>query len=165
MAAKPRKRLTIREIKSRNYSPAYEKRLIRAARSGKSRQAARGHKKHEHIERKQKENERYGITLDQRRSIVKYYEHFDPELHPWKYSSSGSIAEAISLAPKVENFVDFATANGYDRFKEYRKIWDAARRGYKRESANKSYSSRGQEYLSHLAGLAKVEDVTWLYYH
>lgn len=62
MAIKPRE----------NLSPAYLRRIERAEAKGLSRQAARGHKQHEHIERKQKEVAKSGLTSGQKAQIKKY---------------------------------------------------------------------------------------------
>lgn len=153
MAAKKRKRLTIKEIKAKNYSPAYEKRLIRAARKGKTRQAARGHKPKEHIIRKEREKFRLGgLTAEQIRIIIRWHnEKFNPGLY--------------REVPSEEQLVDWSRENGYDRFKLYRATWEAARRVYKREQADGTYESRGMGYLYQLTGMAKAETYEWLYYH
>lgn len=166
MAAKSRKRLTIKEIKAKHYSPAYEKRLIRAARKGKTRQAARGHKPKEHIERKEREILARGITRDQERTIRNFYaKKLDPETHPFKWVSNGDVSAAIKEAPSVSEILEFAIVEGYGAFKNYQNVWYAANRTYKREQADGSYQSRGFGYLLTLNGMAKAPDQLWLYYH
>lgn len=57
-------------------SPAYRRRLERAMAQGKTRQAARGHKAREHVERKAKELEKAktlgALTTPQRQKIAKF---------------------------------------------------------------------------------------------
>jgi hypothetical protein len=53
-------------------SPAYRKRIQTALAKGKTRQAARGHKAHEHIERAQKNVTRHQLTSYQRQTMRKY---------------------------------------------------------------------------------------------
>lgn len=150
---KPRRRLTIREIKAKKYSPAYEKRLIRAARKGKTRQQARGHKRKEHILRKESEKKRFGgLTSEQIKTIIRWVnEKFN--LHGYRE------------VPTPEQLVEWSRENGYDRFKLYRATWDAARRVYLRENKDGTYESRGMGYLYQLTGMAKAETYEWLYYH
>lgn len=150
---KPRPRLTIKQIKAKNYSPAYEKRLIRGARKGLSRQRARGKKSKEHVIRKEREKIRLGgLTGEQIKIIIRWHkEKFNP--HGYRE------------VPQEEELVDWSRTNGYDRFKVYRATWDAARRVYKREQADGTYESRGMGYLYQLTGLAKAETYEWLYYH
>lgn len=153
MPAKKRKRLTIREIKSRNYSPSYEKRLIRAARKGKSRQVARGHKPKEHVIRKEREKIRLGgLTGDQIKIIIHW--------HKTKFNPQG-----YREVPTEEQLVEWSRANGYQEFKIYRATWEAARKVYLREQKEGTYESRGMGYLYQLQGLTKADTYEWLYYH
>jgi hypothetical protein len=151
--------LTIKAVKAKGYSPAYEKRLIRnirkARKEGKkpSRQLARGHKPKEHIERKEKEKQRLGgLTADQIRIIIHW--------HQTKFNPHG-----YREVPTEEELVEWSRENGYARFKLYRATWDAARRVYIREQGEGTYESRGMGYLYRLTGMAKAETYQWLYYH
>ena len=150
---KPRKRLTIRDIKAKKYSPSYEKRLIIAARKGKTRQQARGHKPKEHIIRKEREKIRLGgLTAEQIKLIIRW--------HSEKYNLNG-----YREVPTEEQLIEWARENGYQAFKVYRATWEAARRVYKREQSEGTYESRGVGYLYQLQGLTKIENYEWLYYH
>lgn len=46
----------------RNYKAEYARRIANAAKAGKSRQAARGHKPKEHVERKRRAIAKHGVT-------------------------------------------------------------------------------------------------------
>ena len=156
---RPSKPLTIKAVKAAGYSPSYEKRLIRnirkARKEGKkpTRQLARGHKKAEHVERKKREIIRLGgLTSEQIKTIIKWYrDKFNPQ--------------GYREVPTEEQLLDWAREKGYTDFKVYRATWDAARKLYKREQAEGTYSSRGLGYLYQLQGLAKVDDYRWMYYH
>lgn len=159
--AKPKKpALTIKSIKARNYSPAYEKRLINAVRKARAtgkkptRQLARGHKKKEHIERKVKEKARFGVTSTELAGIRSFISRFNANGH--------------KDIPDEETLVAFVRKRSYKDFVEYRKVWDAARRKYVQELNSGTWESRGMQYLNHLTGMAEVTpqgDNTWLYYH
>lgn len=150
---KPRKRLTIREIKAKHYSPAYEARLIRGARKGKTRQQARGKKAKEHVIRKEREKERLGgLTGEQIKIISRWHsEQFNP--HGYRE------------VPDLDELIEWSREKGYPDFKVYRATWDAARRVYLREQADGTYESRGMGYLYELTRLGKAETYEWLYYH
>ncbi len=144
-----------RSAKPRDFKAEYARRIANALKKGKTRQAARGHKPQEHIERREREKEQNeGLTNDQIRSIRRFYQRFNPN--------------AKKPEPDVEEVIDFAREQGYPRFVEYRKTWDAARRVYLRELSTGKYSSRGEGYLTMLADMAGVMshgDIQWLYYH
>lgn len=148
-------RLTIKSIKAKNYSPAYEARLIRAVRSGKtSRQKARGHKKKEHVIRKERERASAGITSTELAGIRSFISRFNANGH--------------KDIPDEETLVDFVRNRGYKDFIEYRKTWDSARRKYVSELSAGTWESRGMQYLNHLTGMAGITpqgDNMWLYYH
>jgi len=154
---RPSPPLTIKAVKAKGYSPAYEKRLINAIRKARkqgkkpTRQAARGHKKAEHVERREKEKVRFGLTGEQIRAIRQFV---------FRFNKSGykDIPDEVML-------VDFARENGYERFVQYRKTWDAARKQYVSELQDGTWESRGLQYLNHLTGMAKAPDNQWLYYH
>ena len=145
----------IAAIRGKNYKSSYEKRLIRGALKGKTRQQSRGHTTKEHIVRSNREQVVLGgLTSSQINSIKSFHSRFD---------LNGSKAN-----PSLETLIDYAREQGYPKFVEYRKIWDAARKQYLRELNNGSYSSRGTEYLDMLAQQARLKSpgtVEWLYYH
>ena len=160
MAKKPpQKPLTIKAVKSRGYSPAYEKRLINAIRKARkagkkpTRQAARGHKPKEHIVRKEREKERLGgLTGEQIRIIRRWHAQ---AFNPNDYRE----------VPTEEQLVEWSRENGYQRFKQYRAIWDAKRRQYVKELRAGEWESLGMGELYRLTDLAAVDDYRWLYYH
>ena len=143
------------QSKPRDFKAEYARRIARALEKGKTRQQARGHKAHEHIERREREkSQNEGLTNDQVRSIRKWYSRFNPNQR--------------KPEPDIEDVIDFAREQGYPQFGEYRKVWDAARRTYLREQSKGTYSSRGLSYLEMLTDMAGVRshgDIEWLYYH
>src|SRR5215469_10901068 len=64
MARKPRRgSLNGRSaVPKRDYKAEYQRRVAAGRKAGKSRQAARGHKAKEHVERARKTQQRYGVT-------------------------------------------------------------------------------------------------------
>ena len=144
-----------RQTKPRDYKAEYARRIANALKKGKTRQADRGHKPKEHIERREREKrENEGLTLDNIRSIRRWYERFNPR--------------GVKESPSVDEVIEFAQQNGYNHFAEYRKTWDAARRVYLREQSTGKYSSRGEGYLqmfADMAGIMSHGDIEWLYYH
>lgn len=145
----------IKEIRSRGLSASYEKRLIRGVLQGKTRQEARGHHAGEARERRERERaENNGISHSEERSIRKWYERFNPNDR--------------KTEPDVEDVIQFARDEGIEKFREYQKVWNAARRTYLRELKNGTYESRGLPYLEMLTDMAGIRshgDIQWLYYH
>ena len=128
-------------------SPKYRQRIERAMARGKSRQEARGHRPGEHVERRQREEEEYGLTHSEMATIRAWCGRYKNETRD------------------ADDVIEFARENGYGAFKTYRAVWEAARRQYLRELLSGEYASRGEQYLEYLAGTAGVDDVSWLYYH
>lgn len=156
---RPSPPLTIKAVKSRGYSPAYEKRLIRSIRKARkagkkpTRQSARGHKPQEHIARREKEKAaNRGLTRDQIKTIERW--HRDT-FNPREYRE----------VPTIDQLVEWSQDNGYEKFKTYRRTWDAARKQYKSELKEGTWESRGMGYLYQLQGTARVDDYRWMYYH
>jgi hypothetical protein len=142
--------------KPRDFKAEYARRIARGEAKGKTRQLARGHVVKEHIVRREHERQRnLGLTNEQLKSIVLWYEgKFDP----LQYKGF----------PGVERVVDFSREVGFERFRGYRKTWDRARRLYVKEQASGDYESRGEQYLHELhdlAALRPTEEMSWLYYH
>ena len=155
-AAKIRKTKAIREIKSRGYSPFYEKRLLRAVESGKtpSLQAARGHKPGEERARAERERATQGITSAQIGSIRNFFLRWNTH-----NKSSGE------KLPSLEDMIEFAQSNGYSRFAQYREQWNLMRRAYVTQLKNGTYSSKSLAYLERCNEIAQAPTIKWLYYH
>lgn len=162
MAKRKRPLLTIKSIKSKGYTPAYEARLIRAVRkarkSGKrpSRQAARGHKKQEHIIRKQKEIEKNKVSSSQIEAVRSFLRRFNSPLYKG--------------VPDEADLVDFIRESGYERFVEYRKTWDKYRNEYKAAVKRHELPPSGSlgyslNAITIEAGVRPRGDMEWLYYH
>ena len=135
-------------------SPKYRQRIERALAAGKTRQAARGHRPAEHIERAAREraarNERHGLTRREREVVSR-----------WAEARARTVRDHSQDDPG-RAMVRWAESVGYDKFKRYRAAWEAERRGYQR---------RGSVELAPLGALelAAIElelpDVSYLYYH
>jgi hypothetical protein len=146
----------IRAIKAKNYSPAYEKRLIRGILKGKSTQEARGHKPGEARQRREFQREQNeGLSNAEDASIRNWYvKRFNPH-------------ERKSY-PTEEDVIEFARESGIEAFRAYQHTWNAARSTYVREQKSGTYASRGEQYLEYLTEQARVRpqgDREWLYYH
>lgn len=167
---KPKKPpLTIKSIKAKGYSPSYEARLIRAVRKARkagkkpARQAARGHKKQEHIERAQKEKAKRGFTSSQREAIASFLNRFN--------------SPAYKAVPDYDTLVDFVKTNGYPAFVQYRKVWDAVRKKYlaaekagtlipRRGNGGRLYYILGErDGIESYVTEAGAPEAEWLYYH
>lgn len=157
MVKKKAPRLTIKSIKSRGYTPAYEARLIRAIRKGKrTRQSARGHKKKEHIIRKERERATSGITSTELAGIRSFLKRFNPL--------------GFKDVPTEEDLVEFVRSRSYADFGDYRKTWDAYRRKYVAAQLAGELDHNGSlgYQLDHIVSQARVAPQggdKWLYYH
>lgn len=133
-------------------SPAYARRLERAMARGKTRQEARGHKPREHVERKEREREEYGLTRYENDTIRRWYERsFNPGDRAGK--------------PDEETVIEEARDRGYDWFVQYRHAWEQIRRDYKRTKRRGTYVENSLNILEMAADELDVPDVSWLYYH
>ena len=155
--AKRKARAVIREREAKRgkpLSPNYIKRLERGLLKGKTVQQARGHQPGEarvRRERREEREENAGLTNAQVQEIFAFgerrnFEIKESELDGWDY-------------------VEAAQRSGYAWFRNYRKIWQAARTTYLDEAASGRYASRGLGYLQDLTDRAKADDISWLYYH
>lgn len=133
--------------KARDYKAEYARRIASAIKRGKTRQSARGHKPQEHISRREREREEFGITGSEVRAIRAWCNRYP------------------NIVRDEEEVIQEAASKGYDWFRNYRDVWNAARRRYLRDQANGTYSTAGMGYLEMLAGNADVEDLGWMYYH
>lgn len=148
-----KQRLEIKAIRAKRYSPAYEKRLIRSVKKGKTRQQARGHKAKEHVERKAREKQkRGGLTSREESVIIRWHgETFNPK--------------GYREVPSEDDLLDWSREKGYDAFKLYRKTWDDKRREYLAQLKEGSWESLGMGEIYRLTEQAKADDYRWLYYH
>lgn len=141
------------------YSKAYRERLIRNLQKGKTRQQARGHKPQEHIDRREKEIAKQGLTNDQIRIVFKWAENRWYNVHdttdveyPWYV-------------------VEWAKKQGYDHFQVYRHAWEKLRRDYLARGRETKFSLETlQQYATEMElnlppGSKGEGDVSWLYYH
>lgn len=134
----------------RDYKAEYAKRIARATAAGKSRQAARGHQRGEHLARAEREREEYGLTGAEVRVI-----------RGWAERRAAQIHDTLS---DPEEFIEYYRDRGYDAFKQYRAVWTKARSDYVHGRQRKS-DRNSLDYLEDLAADADVEDISWLYYH
>lgn len=133
--------------RGRDYKAEYARRIASAKARGKTRQEARGHRPGEARQRREREREEFGLSSSEIRSITAWCD---------RYKNEGRDTDEV---------VSEAASNGYDWFKNYRDVWNAARRTYLREQAAGTYASRGLGYLEMLASMSEVSDIAWLYYH
>lgn len=139
------------EKRGKPLSESYRKRIERGLLKGKTLQQSRGHVEREHVERKRKEIERFGLTKEQLRTV-----------RDWAKRRQGIVKDHDF---EVQDVVDITVTNGFPWFLEYRKIWNAARHVYVVENKNGKYTSRGMGYLTDLTERATAPEVSWLYYH
>lgn len=137
--------------KPRDFKAEYARRIARALEKGKTRQEARGHRKGEHIERREREKEELGITRDQMRRVFQ-----------WGEQRSFDIVDSTLSG---QDYVEAAQRQGYEWFLAYRKNWEAIRRQYKAEQRRGRWESRGIGWLTNLSETLDLPDVSWLYYH
>ena len=142
--------------RQRDYKAEYARRIARADAKGKTRQQARGHKVREHVIRREREIAKRGITRDQERIVINWYnKHYNPQGHD----------EVASL----EDLLAWLPQHGYDAFKLFRATWDPIRRQYLQEIKAGTWQTRGWPYLQiawdNSGVFATGEPISWLYYH
>lgn len=145
------------EGKSTNYA----RRIARAEASGKTRQQSRGHKEHEHIERKEREIAEQGVSGSQLKSIRSFLNRFNPG---W------DTGDGHKGVPTEEDLVEFVQARDWEAFGQYRTTWDAYRRRWLKAHAAKELDHAGGlgyslEEITAQAGVMPEGDTPWLYYH
>lgn len=136
--------------KSRDYAGEYARRIAKATAAGKTRQQARGHKAREHVERREKEVAKYGMTISQLRSVQKF------------------VDRRQSLQPSISFFLDgdkldtWVRQHGFDQFTALRTNWERQRRKYKNAPRPK-----GEVQIEDLYEDVDTDDLEpeWLYYH
>lgn len=134
----------------------YARRIARAEAKGKTRQQARGHKEHEHVERKEREIAEQGVSGSQLKSIRSFLSRFNPQ--------------GYKDVPTEEKLVEFVQVRGWQAFGQYRTTWDAYRRRWlKAHAANELDHTGGLGYsleeITAQAGVMPEGDTPWLYYH
>jgi hypothetical protein len=139
--------------RKRDFKAEYSRRIAAALAKGKTKQAGRGHKVAEHVERREKEAAKFGgITKYQDKIIRRWHlEVFNPKDY--------------REVPTMDDLIEWSKENGYPRFKQYRQVWDSARKTYMKELNGGTWESRGMGYLYQLTEQASAESYQWLYYH
>lgn len=142
-------------------SPAYRKRIENALAKGKTRQQARGHKQHEHIERKQKEVSRYGLTSSEKSNITKFFNRLE--------KTQKKDDEPLDKA----RYINYWRGN-YPNFLKYKQKILAMHKEWLKLNPEARYDVRGP--LNLIAAAKDFEDVPditsfqdidlrWFYYH
>lgn len=139
-------------VKPRDFKAEYARRIARALAQGKTRQQARGHKAHEHIERAERERERNeGLTNAQIRTVFDWAVRRNFEIHD-------DFSDPLELVEETKS-------RGYDWFKLYRRSWEAWRRSYLRRQARGLPYEAQRSVESMEAEVEGVPEISWLYYH
>lgn len=152
--AKRKARAVIKEREAKRGKPlseSYRKRIERGLLKGKTLQQSRGHKAQEHVERKEREIEQFGLTRSQLRAVKDWSERRQNLIKDHDF--------------EVQEVIDITIVNGFDWFLNYRKIWNAARHTYIVENRRGTYASRGMTYLEELTRQSEAPELSWLYYH
>lgn len=136
--------------KPRDYAAEYERRIARATAAGKTRQAARGHKVREHVERRQKEIAKYGLTIDQQKSVNKWIDRRQ------------AAQPSISFFMDGDDLMKWTREHGFEQFSAFKRKWESERRKYKRAPRPK-----GDASLDDLYDGIEIDDLAaeWTYYH
>lgn len=142
-------------------SPAYRRRIENAMAKGKSRQQARGHKTKEHVERKEKEISRYGLSSSEKGNITKFFNRLE------RTQKKGD--EPLDK----DRYMNFWRGN-YPNFLKYKQKILAMHKEWLKMNPDTRYDVRGPLNLVAAArDFEDVPDVTsfkdvdlrWFYYH
>lgn len=137
--------------RKRDWKAEYAKRIARGERLGRTRQQSRGHIEREHIVRREREREKYGIAIDEASQVRRFW-------RTWN-------AAGVKMEPDEDQLVEWVTENGFEAFKKYKTTWTAERRNYLKAMRNGTYASKGLGHLQFITNLAEVPDTPWMYYH
>ena len=146
MATKPRS----------EWSAAYRRRIERAEAAGKSRQSARGHKSHEHVERKQREarqRDALGVPTTAERAAIR------------KFAREQAQRTGLDPTELGNDMIAYATSRGIDRFKVEMARQRAAARDYRSQLRRGTYASIGMSFLEDMSDDDGFPDPVWYYYH
>ena len=134
--------------RKRDFKAEYARRIANASAKGKTRQQARGHVAREHVFRKEREIEREGISSQQLQAVRHWY---STQFNPMD----------IKFQPEDEELIEWVKQNGYEEFQNYRRVWNAERRRYRKEGE----TGEGWSHLVALGIAARAPDERWMYYH
>ena len=138
---------------------AYAARIARGRAKGKTDQQARGHKEHEHVERRQKErirSEMLGTLTSQDKQFAK---RWGREIHKQLDMSPEAAADAA---------LKRMSRLGAPQFRAYVARIKAERQQYRRQEKRGSWISKGEGYLKSLAedfGDDEPQEIMWYFYH
>ena len=129
-AAKKRRNAALRGVATRKANALKAKRSA-AARKGVATRKANADRRREEASQQQKsKSEPKRLTAAQVKVIENWYNNkFNPI--------------AFKEVPTEEDVIEFAQVRGYDGFKQYRKIWDAARALFLQQMKDGSYILSG----------------------
>lgn len=138
------------------WSDSYRRRVERAEAKGLSRQAARGHKTHEHklrAERDKRYATAFGALTSKDRAFVR--------------AVMRRLCERGGQDPDeaIEEGMAYAKATGIERFRIEVKRQAEASRQYKKESRGGSYESHGMQLLQSWSDDGGFPEVRWYFYH